>query len=103
MPETVYARVKQDPRFDELTRRRGRFAVTLSVLVLVVYYSFIMVVAFRPDWLAQPIADGFTTTLGIPIGVAIIIGAWLTTGIYVRRANTEFDRLNDQIVKDATT
>lgn len=102
MSETVYERVKLDPRFAELTRRRGRFAITLSIIILVVYYSFIMVVAFRPDLLALPIAEGYTTTMGIPVGIAIIVFSWVSTGIYVRRANTEFDALNTAIIEDAS-
>jgi len=101
MSEVVYERIKKDPRFTQLQKRRGKFALILSILVLTVYYGFIMVVAFAPDMLATPLADGMTTTVGVPIGAAIIIFAWLTTGIYVRRANTEFDALNKQIVEDA--
>lgn len=102
MSEHVYERIKKDPRFTELQQTRGRFALILSVIVLVVYYGFIMVVAFAPELLAKPIAEGFTTTMGVPIGAAIIIFSWLTTGIYVRRANNEFDALNKQIVEDAS-
>lgn len=101
MSLAVYEKIKKDPRFNELSKRRSRFAMYLSLLVLAVYYSFVMVVAFAPELLATPIAEGFTTTIGIPVGACIIIFAWVTTGIYVRRANTEFDAINKAIVEEA--
>ena len=101
MSDDMNERIQKDPRFADLQKRRGRFAITLSLAVLVIYYGFIMVVAFAPEMLAAPIAEGFTTTVGIPVGAAIIVFAWVTTGIYVRRANTEFDAMNAQIIEDA--
>ena len=102
MSEQIYDRIKADPRFTDLQNRRGRFALILSITVLVVYYGFIMVVAFAPEKLATPMSEGMTTTVGVPIGAAIIIFAWVTTGIYVRRANSEFDAINKEIVEDAS-
>lgn len=102
MSEQIYDRIKKDPRFKDLQQRRGRFALILSIAVLTVYYGFIMVVAFAPEKLATPLAEGMTTSVGIPIGAAIIIFSWITTGIYVRRANSEFDAINKQIVEDAS-
>ena len=57
-------------------------------------------IAFDKAFLAQPVGDG-VTTLGIPIGLAVIVFTILITVMYVRRANTEFDALNQQILKDA--
>jgi hypothetical protein len=42
---------------------------------------------------------GAVTTIGIPVGILIIVAAFVLTGIYVRRANAEFDALNQQIVE----
>ena len=64
------------------------------------YYGFIALIAFDKAFLAQPVGDG-VTTLGIPIGLAVIVFTILITVMYVRRANTEFDALNQQILKDA--
>jgi len=70
--------------------------------MLAIYYAFIMVIAFQPDLLATPLSADTITTVGIPAGVAIIISAFILTGIYVHRANGEFDELNATIVKEAT-
>ena len=101
MAQELYGRLFANPRFQELARRRARLAWTLSAIVLIVYYSFILVVGFAPEWLGTPLADGSTLTLGIPLGVAIIVLAWVLTGVYVHRANKDFDKVNEQILEEA--
>jgi len=98
---TVQARIRANPKFAEMVGKRTRFAIILSLIVLVPYYSFMMITAFNPALLAQPIAEGSIITLGWPVGVVLVIGSWLTTGIYIRRANGEFDSLNEQILKES--
>jgi uncharacterized membrane protein (DUF485 family) len=93
------ARVSSDPRFRELVARRSKFAWTLSVAMLVIYYGFILIIAFAPSVLGTPLAPGAVTTLGIPVGILIIVAAFVLTAVYVRRANSEFDALNEQIVE----
>lgn len=91
------ARVEADPEFQALTRRRFRFAMTLTVLMLAVYFGFILLVAFVPEFLGRSLSGG-VTTLGIPIGLGVIIAAFVLTGLYVRRANTDFDAATQRIV-----
>ena len=98
---TVQDRIRQDPKFAELVSKRTRLAIVLSLIVLVPYYTFMMITAFNPALLAQPISDGSIITIGWPVGAAIIIGSWLTTAVYVRRANGEFDKLNKEILHEA--
>jgi uncharacterized membrane protein (DUF485 family) len=93
------ARVNNDPRFRELVARRSRFAWTLTVVMLAIYYGFILVIAFAPSVLGTPIAPGAVITIGIPVGILIIVAAFVLTAVYVRRANAEFDALNQQIVE----
>ena len=100
MSEDLNRRIANDPRFVELQRRRGRYAVTLSVVMLAIYYGYILVVAFWPGLLGTPIAPGMTMTIGFPIGVGVIVAAIVLTGLYVRRANTEFDRITQQLIRE---
>jgi len=93
-------RVKRDPRFDELVTKRSRFAWVLSAAILCIYFGFILIIAFVPKLLAVPIGGG-VTTVGIPVGLLVIVAAFVLTGIYVRRANTEFDYLTRQILERA--
>jgi uncharacterized membrane protein (DUF485 family) len=94
-------KVKRDPEFHALVRRRSAFAWTLSALMVAIYFGFILVVAFAPHLLAIPLGEGWTTTIGIPIGVGIITLFWLLTGYYVHRANKEFDVTNVKILRES--
>lgn len=85
------SRIATDPRYHALVRDRSRFAWLLSALVLAAYVGFILLVAFAKDWLAQPLVAGGATSVGIPLGVAVIVLAIALTGVYVRRANREYD------------
>ncbi len=97
MQENMIKKIKADPAYQELITKRGSFAIKLSVTMLVVYFAFILTIAFNPAALGTPLSDNSVTTIGIPIGMAIIIFAFGLTGIYVKRANSEFDDLNNKI------
>ncbi|WP_275949619.1 DUF485 domain-containing protein [Nevskia ramosa] len=92
-------RILESPAFTELRARRGRFAAILTTLMLLIYYGFILAIAFAPHWLAIRI-DG-VITLGIPLGLGVILSAIVLTGVYVRRANGEFDALTVKAVRSA--
>lgn len=72
-----------------LTRRRSRVAVVLTAAMMIIYFGFIVLVAFRPELLATLIVPGLS--LGILMGALVIVSAWLLTFIYVRWANTVYD------------
>ena len=101
MSTAVYERIRKNPKFDELVTKRSRFAWTLTVVVLGIYFAFIMVVAFKPMLLAAPIWEGGKASIAWPIGAGMILLFWLMTGLYIRRANSEFDDINAEIVKGA--
>ncbi|MET0289114.1 MAG: DUF485 domain-containing protein [Pseudoxanthomonas sp.] len=100
MDELTYKKIQQSPRFQQLVRSRSRFAWILSALMLAIYVSFILVIAFEPQWLGTPINSHSIITWGIPVGVGIIVSAFLLTGVYVWRANGEFDRLTAELLKE---
>ncbi|MNS73254.1 Inner membrane protein YjcH [compost metagenome] len=99
MNDPVVAKIQANPRYQELKRKRNAFGWTLTILMLVVYYGYIGLIAFDKEFLAMPLGTG-VTTLGIPIALGVIIFTVLITGIYVRRANTEYDAMTQQILKD---
>lgn len=94
-------RIERDPEFRALTHRRARLAWGLSAIMAAIYFGFILLVAFAPGFLATPIGSG-TMTVGIPLGVGVILSAFVLTGLYVRRANTEFDTQTQRIVERAS-
>jgi len=100
MNDLIYQRVVSNPRFRELVQKRSRFAWLLSAITLAMYVAFIFLIAFNPQWLGTPLYAGATITRGIPVGVGLIVISFILTGIYVIRANGEFDRLTADIVRE---
>ena len=100
MSDSIVARIEANPKYHELRRKRNTFGWSLTALMLLVYFGYIALIAFNKPFLAQPIGSG-VTSLGIPIGLGVIIFTVVITGIYVHRANSEYDRLTAEILKEA--
>lgn len=100
MQQNMVDAIKHHPKYQELVTKRKRFGWTLAIVMLAIYYGFICIIAFAPKLLGVPLGAGSVTTIGMPIGVLVILSAFVLTGIYVARANTEFDRLNKAIRED---
>ena len=100
MNDQICQRIENSPNFRELVATRQRFAAILSLIMLVIYVGFILLIAFAPGWLGTPLHAGTSVTRGIPIGIGVIVISFLLTGVYVWRANGEFDRLTKSILKE---
>ena len=98
---TMNQRVINNPKFQDLVVKRGRYAWSLSILVLAVFYGFVLLVAFKPALIGAPIREGSAWTYGVVGGLFIFISFWLVMARYVQRANGEFDALTQEIVKEA--
>ena len=99
MEHDLVARIAANPRYIELHGKRNRLGWMLTILMLIVYYGFILLVAFNKPFLLQRLGDG-VTTVGIPIGLGVILFTVVITVIYVRRANSEYDALSEQVAKE---
>ena len=97
----VQAKILANPKFAEMVGKRSRFAITLSLIVLLPYYAYMAMVSLQPQFFAAKIGEGSVITIGWPIAAVIVIAGWALTGVYVNRANGEFDRLNEEILKEA--
>ena len=97
MNKELVEKIKANPDYQNLVKTRNGFAIKLSIAMLVVYFTFILTIAFKPALLGTPLSADSVTTIGIPIGIAIIIFAFILTGIYTKRANGEFDELSNKI------
>lgn len=97
----IYARIRGNPKFGELVARRSRFSTVLSIIVLVVFYGFVLAVAFDPVLIGTRLGEGSPLTVGVGAGLFMFVFFWVLTALYVRRANTEFDALTEEIVRDA--
>jgi len=97
MNQEMIDKIKNNPDYQELVEKRSGFAWKLTIAMLVVYFAFILTIAFSPSLLGTPLSDGGVTTIGIPIGMFVIVFAFALTGVYTKRANSEFDDLANKI------
>ncbi len=100
MDDKALSRITGDPNYQKLVSQRGFLSNLLSILMIVVYFGFILLVAFAPGFLATSLTGG-VTTIGIVVGLAVIVCAFVLTGVYVFRANSAFDALTLKIVQEA--
>lgn len=99
MDKSLVEKIKANPSYNELVTKRSSFAWKLTITMLVIYYAFILFIAFSPETLGASLSGGMTT-VGIPVGIAIIIFSFAITGFYVKRANSEFDDLVNNVKRD---
>jgi uncharacterized membrane protein (DUF485 family) len=96
MDQTTLSRIESDPNYLKLVSERKSLGWTLATITLVMYYGYIAIVAFAPSVISVPLFGAIT--IGIVLGVAIIVASIVLTGIYVLRANSEYDDLTNAIV-----
>jgi uncharacterized membrane protein (DUF485 family) len=98
MDTQLAQRIASNPHYQELKAKRTRFGWWLTLAMMVVYYGFILLVAFNKSFLSQRLGEG-VMTVGIPIGFGVIVFTVVITAYYVNRANSEFDALADKVAK----
>jgi uncharacterized membrane protein (DUF485 family) len=98
MEDDLVQRIASHPKYQELKARRSSFGWWLTLAMMVVYYGFILLVAFAKPLVSQRLGNG-VMTLGIPLGFGVIVFTVAITAYYVKRANSEFDDLTDQITR----
>ena len=101
MKHDLVQHIKNDPNYALLVQKRSRFGWQLSFIMLFIYFGFVLLIAFDPALLGTPLSEGWVTTIGIPLGLGVIVSAFILTGIYVWRANGEFDALTKEIKDNA--
>ena len=99
MNDKLVDRIKSNPNYQELVKKRSGFALKLAIFVLVIFYAFILTIAFEPSLLGIKTGDG-VMTIAFPIAAAIIVISFFTTLIYVKRANGEFEDLIEKVRDD---
>lgn len=101
MSDDVYAYLSLNQVFKDHVRRQNRLAWSFSGLMVAVYFVFILVLAFRPEVLGRPLFPDSVITVGIPVGIAIILFAFLLTGIYVYIVNRHYDPVKLLLIEEA--
>lgn len=100
MDTQLVERIKSSTAYRELVRKRSRLGWTLTALVLVVYYGYVLLIAFDKDVLSAKTGAG-VMTWGMPIGLFVIVFTVVVTGLYVRHANSTYDEITDRIKREA--
>ena len=96
LSETNVDRIRRNPDFIELTRSRKAFGWTLTIIMLLIYFGYIYLVAYQKPLIAQPLLGSIT--VGLVLGLGVILSAIILTGVYVLRANGTYDALSRRIV-----
>ena len=99
MKSSLEKNIFRSKDFKSLIKRKSFISWLLSAVTLLTYFFFILLVAFFPEVLGLRISGESIITIGIPIGVSIILLAFISTGIYVFIANREFDQTEKRILK----
>lgn len=99
MNNDLVQKIKSNPKYQELVSKRNSFSLKLSLFILGMFYAYILIIAFDKELLATRIGEG-VMTLAFPVGAAIIVISFITTLIYVKRANSEFEDLTNAIKDD---
>lgn len=81
--------ILQTGEFKKLVSTRWKVSILLTLIMLGIYFGYLLLIAFNKPVLANMIAPNLT--LAIPVGLVIIISAWVMTGIYVYWANDKYD------------
>ncbi len=85
-----------EDKFSALVARKWTVSLVLSAIILAAYYGFILLLAFGREFLAA--RTGEAMTVGIPVGLGLIVLAWALTGVYVFWANGSYDKAVDEVV-----
>jgi uncharacterized membrane protein (DUF485 family) len=102
MVNDTYEKIGASPLFQELVRKRNRFSLLLSAIILIVYYSFVLFASTSPAEFATPVTEGSKWPIGLLIGWGIQAFAFIMTGVYVSRANSDFDEVTRTVVTEAS-
>lgn len=79
----------RNDRIRALASARDRVAAILTAAMIAIYFGFIALIAFAKPFLARRLAPGLT--IGIALGVLVIVSSWLLTLFYVRWTNSRYD------------
>ena len=99
MASELTQRIQGNSQYQRLISGRDALSWWLTVLVLIVYFGFLLIIAFDKSLFALPIAAGMTTSWGILVAIGVILLTIVTTAIYVRKANRDYDGIVKEILE----
>ncbi len=85
--------------FRKVDAARRRVAGALTLAMMVIYFGFILLVAYAKPFLSQLVVPGLS--LGILLGALVIVAAWVLIWVYVRWANRHYDTAIEAVRRGA--
>ncbi|WP_374665156.1 DUF485 domain-containing protein [Acinetobacter sp.] len=99
MDERQVEQILQNPKFKEMVARKSRLSWTLTIIMLVVYVGFMLLVGYNKEFLMSSVSGG-VTTIGMPLGLSIIVLSFVLCAVYSYIANNTLDSLNQEAMRE---
>ena len=100
MENNIAQQVLNNPKFQKMAKTKRMYCWSFSILMFVIYVIYILYIGASPESFGTPVAEGKTTTIGIYIGLFVILFAISITGIYVRQANGPLEEITQEVVRE---
>ena len=102
MENNIARQVLNNPKFQKMAKTKRMYCWSFSILMFVIYVIYILYIGASPESFGVPVAAGKTTTVGIYVGLFVILFAIGITGIYVRQANGPLEEITQEVVREVT-
>ena len=102
MTTDVVARIQANPKFHKMVSIRNKYSNIMTVLMLIAYFGYILLIAFNKPFLATKVAPGAVMSVGVPMGIGVLVFTIVITWIYVKKANGDFDAMKDEVVQEGS-
>ena len=99
MDQNQVEQILRNPKFQKMVKKKSALSWTLTIIMLVLYVGFMLLVGYNKEFLASSFSGG-VTTWGMPLGLGIIVLSFLLCGVYSYIANNKLDRLNEEALKE---
>ena len=103
MDEAQVQRILNNPEFQTMAKKKTSLGIMFSLITLIVWFGFLLLVGFDPAMFAAPISAGASAPVGFYIATAIMIFVPVITTIYISKANGEFDSLTRKVIDDISS
>lgn len=98
MDEAQVQRIMNDPDFQSMAKKKTGLGMIFTVVVLIVWFGYLLLVGFDKEMFAAPVSAGSMTPIGFYIVIAIMIFVPAITWVYVSKANGEFDTVTGKVI-----
>lgn len=99
MDDTQVKRILENPKFKQMVAKKSTLSWSLTAIMLVAYVGFMLLVGYNKEFLMTSLSGGITT-IGIPLGLSIIVLSFLLCGLYSYIANNKLDKLTEDALRE---